>query len=158
MLILHEAPHLYFILFFQRSDDTARSAIQRPNTDSAGFLFFSAPRPRLGLVFYLLYIPTQTQASYLVGLPVRLLVCLFRSVCFFVFLQHRDGDSGSSFIYCCFSVDLSPWKARRQQYPGGHEELPRLCRQEQGVVSTIEEQAARLPVSLQIGRIRRVSR
>ena len=45
-----------------------------------------------------------------------------------------------------------------QQHSSGHQELPVLCRQEQGYVSRIQEQATRLPVSLRQARNRNVSR
>ena len=165
---------LSFIMIFQRSDDTARFRDSGAQHRFRRVLVFSAPRPRLGFVFYILYIPTQTRASLSVGLPVRLFclfVCLFRSVCFFVslFFTVRRPRRGFVFyllylstIRCSFRSALASsgrhGERGVQQHPGGHHELPRLCRQEQGVVSIIQEQAARLPVSLQQGRIRSVSR
>ena len=106
---------------------------------------------------------------------VCLLLCPFVSVCsglffssFLCFLHDSDRDSGSSFIeymYLLFAVgkirfsaEWSTWRAWRQTTPRRPSRLPRLCRQEQGVVSIIQEQAARLPVSLQQCRIRSVSR
>ena len=154
--------------FFQRSDDTARFRDSGAQHRFRRVLVFSAPRPRLGFVFYILYIPTQTRASLSVGLPARLFVCLFRSVCFFVFVFYSTATEtrvrllSTIFIYYSlreqirFSVEWSPWRAWRPTTP--RQELPRLRRQEQGVVSRIQEQAERLPVSLQQGRIRIVSR
>ena len=119
---------LSFIMIFQRSDDTARFRDSGAQHRFRRVLVFSAPRPRLGFVFYILYIPTQTRASLSVGLPARLFVCLFRSVCFFVslflcFLHYSDRDSGSSFIYYSlqeqirFSVEWSPWRTWRPTTP-----------------------------------------
>ena len=117
------------------------------------------------------------RACLLVYLFVCLLVCLFRSVCFFVPLffiplfftvqRPRLGFVFYLILYVstirCRNRSALASSGRHgergvQQHPGGHHELPRLCRQEQGVVSIIQEQAARLPVSLQQGRIRSVSR
>ena len=130
---------------------------------------FSAPRPRRGFVFYPLYIQTLTRASLSVGLPVHLCVCLFRSVCFFVslflcFLHYSDRDSGSSFIYYSlqeqirFSVEWSPWRAWRPTTPRqSSRTAPSLPAGTRSRFNS-QEQAARLPVSLQQGRIRSVSR
>ena len=113
--------------FFQRSDDTARFRDSRAQHRLRRVLVFSASRPRLGFVFYLLYIPTPTPASLSVGLPVRLFVLfvcsgLFVSV-FLCFLQCSNRDSGSSFIYYSLqeqmrvSVEWSPWRAWRPITP-----------------------------------------
>ena len=96
-----------------------------------------------------------------VGLPVRLFVCLFRSVCFFVSMFFYSAATETRVRHSStITLASSGRHGERgvQQYPGDHQELPRLCLQEQGVVLTIQDQAARLPVSLQQGRIRSVSR
>ena len=108
---LHKASQLRFYFtqsssalfcFFQRSDDTARFCNSGAQHRLGRVFVFSAPRPRLGFVLYLVYIPAQTRGSFPVGLYVRLFVCLSLQVCLFLclcFLQYSDRDSGSSFIY-----------------------------------------------------------
>ena len=107
--LMHKASQIYFdftqsssalFRFFQRYDDTARFRDSGAQHRLRRVFVFSASRPRLVFVFYLLYIPTQTRARLSVGLPVRLFVCsgLFVSL-FLCFVPHSDRDSGSSFIY-----------------------------------------------------------
>ena len=171
-MILHKAPQLYFDFF---SDPTTQlgSALQGPNTDSDGCLLFPHRDRDSGSPFIYLYIPTQTPASLSVGLPVCLFACLSVQICLFLcsFVFY-------SFVFYSTATEtrvrhLSNFRCRNrsalassghygesrvQQHSGGHQEQPRLCRQEQGIVSIIQEQAARLPVSLRQGRIRSVSR
>ena len=96
----------------------------------------------------------------MVCLSVGLFVCLVRSVCFFVSLFYavqRPRLGLLFYLLCRVPRRNSSALASRgrhggrvvQQHPGDHQELPRLRRQEQGVVSNIQKQAARLPVSLQ---------
>ena len=114
-----------FFCFLQRCDDTARFHDSEAQHGLGRVFVFSAPRPRLGFILNILYIPTQTRPSLSVGLPVcRLFVCsgLFVSLILW-FLQYSDRDSGSSFIYYSlqeqirFSVEWSTWRAWRPTTP-----------------------------------------
>ena len=131
-------------------------------------LYFSTPRPRLGFVFihyfvyciyYLVHISTQTRASLSVGfcLFVCLLACLFSLGLFFsLFLCFtKQRPRLGSLLYLLYRAPQrnSSAVASRgrhggcgaQQHLGSRQELPRLRRQEQGFVSRVQQQAARLP-------------
>ena len=158
-MISNKALQRYFVSF---NDPTTQlgSTIQGPNTDSDGCLFFHHHDRHSGSSFiYYIF-------RYRIG-RVCLLVCLF--VCLFLlstqffffflcFLRCSDRHSGSSlstiFIYYSlqeqirFNVEWSPWEHRVQQHPGGHRELPRLCRQERRVVLRIQDSKLRVCLSL----------
>ena len=122
IFVLRKAPQFVFVFF---SDPTTQlgSVIQGPNTDSDG-RFSSAPRPRLELVFYLLYIATDSSdfvcwfACSFVCLFVQ--ICLF--LCFFVFFAVQRPRLGS-FIYYMYiifaagQIDSIRREVRGHHYP-----------------------------------------
>ena len=88
-LILHNAPQLYFDFF---SDPTTQlgSAIQGPNTDSDGFLFFQHRDRDSGSSFNTIYSNTDSgefvcwfACSFVLFVCLSVQICLF--LCFFVF-------------------------------------------------------------------------
>ena len=168
---LHRAPHRLFG-FFSDSTTQLGSATQGPNTHLDGcLLFFSTPTETRVRLLSTIYSNRLGRACLLVSLFIRLFVCLFRYACFFFSLfftvkRPRLGVFYLLYFYTinsrCRNISALASSGRQgergvQQNPGRHQELPRLCRQEQGVVSRIQEQAARLPASLQQGRIRNFS-
>ena len=128
-LILHNAPQLYFDFF---SDPTTQlgSAIQGPNTDSDGCLFFQhRDRDSCSSFIYFIFQHRLGRGCLLVCLFVCLSVqvCLF--LCFFVLYrtatETRVRLLSTIFIYnnnslqeqIRVSVEWSPWGAWRPTTP-----------------------------------------
>ena len=108
--VLHKAYQLYcdfkqsssaLFCFFQRSDDAARFHDSGTQHRLGRVFVFSSPRPTLGFIVHLLYIPIQNRASLSVGLPVRLFVFVVHSVFFFLslFFTVQRPTLGFVFIY-----------------------------------------------------------
>ena len=164
ILIFHNAPQLYFDFV---SDPTTQlgAAIQGPNTDSDGCFLQHRDRDSGSSCIYYIFQHRLGRVCLLVCLFVCLSVCsgLFVSLFSVLYSTTTETRVGHLSTIRCRNRSALESSGRHgergvQQHPGGHQELPRLCLQEQGVVSRLQEQAVRLPVSLQQGRIRSVSR
>ena len=104
---------LSFIMIFQRSDDTARFRDSGAQHRLGRVFAFSAPRPRLGFVFYPLHSPAQTRVSLSVGLPVRLFVCLSVQLCLFLWFLCFYSTATETrvffiYIYLLFTAGTDP--------------------------------------------------